>query len=168
MDTRRRRHRALRALLGGCAGDAADRGGMEAVQIWACVLSHKLAFPGAVHMNRGNHEDHHYSLHYGAKGFYGELDRRYTADEAKALKAAFKDLCDCLPLMTVVDEAMLVVHGGLPRFRQSSANAASLDEIEQIRRPLQVQTHAENRQDQRTNKLSNERKPQESFPKPAL
>ncbi|CAE7784798.1 PP5 [Symbiodinium necroappetens] len=129
-------------------GDAADRGGMEAVQIWACVLSHKLAFPGAVHMNRGNHEDHHYSLHYGAKGFYGELDRRYTADEAKALKAAFKDLCDCLPLMTVVDEAMLVVHGGLPRFRQSSANAASLDEIEQIRRPLQVQTHAENRQDQ--------------------
>eukprot|EP00439_Symbiodinium_sp_Y106_P075029 s1674_g14.t1 len=121
-------------------GDAADRGGMEAVQIWACVLSHKLAFPGAVHMNRGNHEDHHYSLHYGAKGFYGELDRRYKADEAKALKAAFKDLCDCLPLMTVVDEAMIVVHGGLPRFRQSSANAASLDEIEQIRRPLQIIT----------------------------
>ena len=128
-------------------GDAADRGGMEAVQIWACVLSHKLAFPEAVHMNRGNHEDHHYSLHYGAKGFYGELDHRYAADEAKALKLAFKDLCDSLPLMTVVDEAIVVVHGGLPRFRQGSPNAASLQEIEKIQRPLQVQTHTENRQE---------------------
>lgn len=122
-------------------GDSADRGGQQAVHIWACVLSYKLAFPERVHMNRGNHEDHQYSLHYGARGFYGEIHANYAAKEAESLTNAFKDLCECLPLATVIDGQVLVVHAGLPR------RGVTLEEVGRISRPLVLNLTSSDRLD---------------------
>jgi len=125
-------------------GDSKPRGGQSAVQIWACILSFKLAFPGSVHVNRGNHESYSYSVHNRSSSFHGEIFSKYVPEEAHALATAFGTLCDMLPLATVIDEKVLVLHGGLPRVTQRP-DSSDLREISQIRRPLQLQSLPRNR-----------------------
>jgi len=87
-------------------GDFVDRGlfGLEVLMV---LLACKVALPGSVLLNRGNHEDR---LLCTAYGFHSEVLQ-------KANKRVFSTVCQIfalLPLLTVIEETALVVHGGLP------------------------------------------------------
>lgn len=128
-------------------GDSPTRGGQQALHIWACVLSFKLACPGCVFINRGNHEDASYWPQYGASGFIGEIDSKYARKEAGELARAFSSLCKSLPIAAVVDRRCVVLHGGVPRCWAGEGNA-SLRELEALRRPLEIPDAANTREEQ--------------------
>mmetsp|Transcript_1141 Transcript_1141/g.3153 ORF Transcript_1141/g.3153 Transcript_1141/m.3153 type:complete len:507 (+) Transcript_1141:25-1545(+) len=100
-------------------GDTADRGGQQAVTIWAVVLSFALAYPGSVFINRGNHEDwYNNSLAgpYGEAGFHAEIHQKFPTElDQTSLKNAFCQLFMNLPIAHVVGETVVVLHGGLCR-----------------------------------------------------
>lgn len=128
-------------------GDTEKRGGQQAVLIWACVLSFKIAYPDNVFINRGNHEDSTYWVHYGAGGFSREIELKYPRKEADQLIDAFEGLCNSLSLMTIIDGNVVVLHGGLPRHHQSWLRVR-LVEIERMRRPLPMPTNMQQRSEQ--------------------
>lgn len=140
----------MRYLFNGnvCSGgDSRPRSGQEALKMWACILSFKLIYPDSIYVNRGNHEDHDYSIQYGKGGLQGEISACYRSQDADALITAFKDLFEVLPLATVIDEHILVLHGGLPRNCQG-AGAVTLEEVSRIQRPLQLRLQSKKRVDQ--------------------
>eukprot|EP00930_Biecheleria_cincta_P083239 TRINITY_DN72847_c0_g1_i1.p1 TRINITY_DN72847_c0_g1~~TRINITY_DN72847_c0_g1_i1.p1 ORF type:complete len:1307 (-),score=201.10 TRINITY_DN72847_c0_g1_i1:507-4427(-) len=118
-------------------GDSDQRGGQQALHIWAMMLSFKLASTCSVYMTRGNHEDVSYWPDYEEQGFRGEIESKYDPHVADKLNEAFGDLCESLPLAAVIDERCLVVHAGLPRYKEGRAHCG-LQEIDRIRRPLPI------------------------------
>ncbi|CAD7945474.1 unnamed protein product, partial [Amoebophrya sp. A120] len=74
----------------------------------------KVKNPKSVYINRGNHEDEQMNaLH----GFDHELAERYgyEDDVLDTMRRKFLQAYRALPLATVVENAVFVVHGGLPR-----------------------------------------------------
>ncbi|CAE7829529.1 pef-1, partial [Symbiodinium sp. CCMP2592] len=124
-------------------GDSAKRGGQQALHIWACVLSFKIAEPESVYINRGNHEDRDYWPLYGPQGFAAEIESKYSREEADELLDAFGDLCDALPLAAVIDDCCLVLHGGLPR-----CSTSNLQEISALPRPVVIPESPGTRQEE--------------------
>ncbi|KAJ8598372.1 hypothetical protein CTAYLR_002972 [Chrysophaeum taylorii] len=95
-------------------GDYVDRGA-SSVEVLTAVLCLKLAFPGRVFVNRGNHEDVELSRVYD---FERELERKYGCDRARSLLARASACFAAMPLGLVLDAAarrFLVVHGLVPR-----------------------------------------------------
>eukprot|EP01062_Namystynia_karyoxenos_P066030 TRINITY_DN60049_c0_g1_i1.p1 TRINITY_DN60049_c0_g1~~TRINITY_DN60049_c0_g1_i1.p1 ORF type:complete len:1041 (+),score=335.37 TRINITY_DN60049_c0_g1_i1:85-3123(+) len=136
-------------LFNGDICDRADndvRGGQQALHIWACVLAYKIAYPGCVFMNRGNHEDAKYWRQYGASGFSGEIESKYAPREVSPLVDAFRDLVEELPLCAVLEKSVLVCHGGLPRFWEGMG-AVRLAEIDRLKRPLSMPATPGNRRE---------------------
>eukprot|EP01135_Chromosphaera_perkinsii_P012252 Nk52_evm23s2622 gene=Nk52_evmTU23s2622 len=89
-------------------GDFVDRQDMS-VEVGCTILAYFILYPGAVFLNRGNHEDSIVNFRYG---FTKEIILKYRSD-ANLITALFTE-CFCnLPLMTVVDQKVLVVHGGI-------------------------------------------------------
>jgi len=88
-------------------GDMADRG-KYAVEIIIIVLMYKILYPENVIMNRGNHEALDLNRVYG---FGAEVSEKHHPN----LNMMFQNLFKELPVATVVDSKVFVVHGGLPR-----------------------------------------------------
>ncbi|KAJ1494247.1 Metallo-dependent phosphatase-like protein, partial [Baffinella frigidus] len=117
-------------------GDIADRGD-NSVEIFVVVLVYKLLHPNRVFINRGNHENHDINrkpAEYGG-GFYDEV--MYKMDGSVFLM--FQQFFETLPLVSVIEKQVCVLHGGIPR-----KEGVLLKHIEAIQRrrqcPKVVQT----------------------------
>jgi protein phosphatase len=113
-------------------GDFVDRG-QNGVEVVLTLMAWALAIPGAVMMNRGNHETHSQNA---LGGFLNEVLQKYASmregafagegsssppvmDRALHLYDAFQFAFDCLPLASIIaskaepSRKAFVVHGGL-------------------------------------------------------
>ena len=99
-------------------GDFVDRGS-NSVEVMCILLVLFLAHPKHVVLNRGNHEDFPICCAYG---FQQEVYHKY--DELTF--GMFCELFRHLPLFAVINDSILVLHGGL---FHSQAKLAELDEI---------------------------------------
>ncbi|XP_034997516.2 serine/threonine-protein phosphatase with EF-hands 2-like [Hippoglossus stenolepis] len=89
-------------------GDFVDRG-KNSLEILLILFGFLLVYPNDVHLNRGNHEDHIVNMRYG---FTKEVLGKYRVHGKKILKLLQK-IFSWLPLATVIDHKVLVVHGGI-------------------------------------------------------
>ncbi|KAF7661120.1 hypothetical protein LDENG_00268610 [Lucifuga dentata] len=89
-------------------GDFVDRG-KNSLEILLILFAYLLVYPNHVHLNRGNHEDHLVNLRYG---FTKEVLGKYKVHSKKILDLLQK-IFSWLPLATVIDHKVLIVHGGI-------------------------------------------------------
>ncbi|CAE7779091.1 Ppef1 [Symbiodinium sp. CCMP2592] len=94
-------------------GDVADRG-RNAMEIFVVIFGFMVSMPGSVHMNRGNHEEEGMNC-ASVGGFYNECLSKYGRTEGGRIFDAMKRLYALLPLATVIEKSVFVVHGGLSR-----------------------------------------------------
>lgn len=85
-----------------------DRG-KNSLEILLILFGFLLVYPKDVHLNRGNHEDYMVNIRYG---FTKELLGKYRVHGKKILKLLQK-IFSWLPLATVIDQKVLIVHGGI-------------------------------------------------------
>ncbi|XP_050792530.1 serine/threonine-protein phosphatase with EF-hands 1 isoform X1 [Gopherus flavomarginatus] len=89
-------------------GDFVDRG-ENSTEILIILFAFLLVYPNHLHLNRGNHEDHIVNLRYG---FTKEVMKKYRSHGKKILNL-LQDVYSWLPLATVIDSKVLIVHGGI-------------------------------------------------------
>ncbi|KAM6987029.1 serine/threonine-protein phosphatase with EF-hands 2-like [Aplochiton taeniatus] len=89
-------------------GDFVDRG-KHSLEILLILFAFMLVYPNDVYLNRGNHEDHIVNLRYG---FTKEVLGKYRVHGKKILKLVQK-IFSWLPLASVIDDKVLVLHGGI-------------------------------------------------------
>jgi diadenosine tetraphosphatase ApaH/serine/threonine PP2A family protein phosphatase len=82
-----------------------------------------------MHLNRGNHETLAMTKSYG---FARECVLKYSPNMYKAFLATF----DTLPLCSVVDDTVFVVHGGIPEKRTTTAAAINKAERALLNGPM--------------------------------
>jgi serine/threonine-protein phosphatase 5 len=103
-------------------GDFVDRGSFSVeciltLMAWKCVGLHHL------HMTRGNHEAKQVNMIYG---FKGEVEAKY---KDIGVYEAFSEFFCTLPLAYVLNNRVMVCHGGLP-----SVDGVTLPELQKINR----------------------------------
>ncbi|XP_045922371.1 serine/threonine-protein phosphatase with EF-hands 2-like [Micropterus dolomieu] len=103
-------------------GDYVDRG-KNSLEILLILFGFLLVYPNDVHLNRGNHEDHIVNLRYG---FTKEVLGKYRMHGKMILKLLQK-IFSWLPLATVIDHKVLIVHGGI-------SDTTNLDRIARVDR----------------------------------
>jgi len=95
-------------------GDWVDRG-QHQVELLLLVFSLKLAFPEKVFLVRGNHEDGLVNSNMKDLGFLNSLNGAFGAVHGAALHESISRTFDWLSLAALIDDRILVVHGGIGR-----------------------------------------------------
>uniref|UniRef100_A0A8C9MM22 Serine/threonine-protein phosphatase with EF-hands n=1 Tax=Serinus canaria TaxID=9135 RepID=A0A8C9MM22_SERCA len=103
-------------------GDFVDRG-KQSLEILVILFTFLLIYPKEVHLNRGNHEDHMVNLRYG---FTKEVMQKYKVHGKKILRM-FQNVFCWLPLATLIDQKVLIIHGGI-------SDTTDLDMLEKVQR----------------------------------
>ena len=111
-------------------GDFCDRG-YNSLEIILLLFALKIKYPQFIYIIRGHHEDKYINEEYGL----GQecIDR--LSDDIRDPSSIFSNInkaFDLLPFGVLVDNNILMVHGGIG----SSIN--SLDDIDCIKRPIEV------------------------------
>lgn len=109
-------------------GDIVDRGPKQ-MQIWSIVLFMKIAHPKHVFVTRGNHECRSVNLTTAPRGFKSICSRLFQVD----LWHKFLEVFDVLPIIAVINDIVIVLHGGLPR-KAASKNSVKLQDLAKIRK----------------------------------
>ena len=86
-------------------GDFVDRG-TQSVEVLLTLYAWQQLLPGSVLLNRGNHEERSVNMR---NGFEAECAQKYDGDMHDRFVATFA----WLPLGTIVNGKVLVVHGGV-------------------------------------------------------
>ncbi|KAM6292795.1 serine/threonine-protein phosphatase with EF-hands 1 [Porphyrio hochstetteri] len=89
-------------------GDFVDRG-KNSMEILIILFAFLLIYPNDLHLNRGNHEDYIMNLRYG---FTKEVSKKYK-DHGKQILCLLQDVFSWLPLATIIDSKVLILHGGI-------------------------------------------------------
>ncbi|PNJ64558.1 serine/threonine-protein phosphatase with EF-hands 1 isoform X2 [Pongo pygmaeus] len=89
-------------------GDFVDRG-RNSIEILMILCVSFLVYPNDLHLNRGNHEDFMMNLRYG---FTKEILHKYKL-HGKRILQILEELYAWLPIGTIVDNEILVIHGGI-------------------------------------------------------
>nr|XP_007989372.1 serine/threonine-protein phosphatase with EF-hands 1 isoform X1 [Chlorocebus sabaeus]XP_007989378.1 serine/threonine-protein phosphatase with EF-hands 1 isoform X1 [Chlorocebus sabaeus] len=89
-------------------GDFVDRG-KNSIEILIILCVSFLVYPNDLHLNRGNHEDFMMNLRYG---FTKEILHKYKL-HGKRILQILEELYAWLPIGTIVDNEILVIHGGI-------------------------------------------------------
>lgn len=105
-------------------GDYVDRG-KQSVETMCLLFAYKLLDPGCIYLLRGNHETSKINRIYG---FYDECKRRYSVKVYKAFCNAF----NCMPMMAVIEETIVCMHGGL------SPSLSKVDDLNKKERPCEI------------------------------
>ena len=116
-------------------GDFVDRGS-NSCEVLFFILALYLTYPEYVVLNRGNHESFACTDHYGC---HEEVLEKYT----EAIYELMLDVFDAVPLCSVVNGQVFVVHGGIPRFAD-----CTLREINLIDRLMEIPVSPQNRAEQ--------------------
>lgn len=103
-------------------GDFVDRGSWS-TEVALLLYILKLKLPNNIWLNRGNHETDAMNTAYG---FSGECKAKYKTEK---IFKAFSESFSKLPLGSLINDAYLVVHGGL-----FSKPGVSLDDLRSIDR----------------------------------
>lgn len=102
-------------------GDFVDRGAFS-VECITTLLCYKLLYPESFHLARGNHESRNLNKLYG---FEGEVKAKYDL----SVYESFCEFFYSLPLAHVLNNKVLVVHGGL-----FSSDGVKVDDIKKVNR----------------------------------
>ncbi|XP_008578074.1 PREDICTED: serine/threonine-protein phosphatase with EF-hands 1 [Galeopterus variegatus] len=89
-------------------GDFVDRGN-NSMEVLMILFVSFLVYPNDLHLNRGNHEDFMMNMRYG---FTREILCKYKLHGKKILQI-LEDLYTWLPIGTIIDDEILVIHGGI-------------------------------------------------------
>eukprot|EP00743_Colponemidia_sp_Colp-15_P001661 GILK01001814.1.p1 GENE.GILK01001814.1~~GILK01001814.1.p1 ORF type:complete len:514 (-),score=127.26 GILK01001814.1:104-1645(-) len=106
-------------------GDFVDRGSFS-VEVIVSMFALKACYPNHFHMTRGNHESKNMNKIYG---FEGEVKAKYD-DNTFLL---FLEIFNLLPLAAVINNKVLVVHGGL--FSKDGVKLQDIRNINRFREP---------------------------------
>ncbi|CAF0704316.1 unnamed protein product [Brachionus calyciflorus] len=89
-------------------GDFVDRG-FKSIEVSLIIFCGFLMSQTAVYINRGNHEDHVMNTRYG---FIKEICNKYNS-QSKKICVLYNEIFSWLPLATLIDTKIYVVHGGI-------------------------------------------------------
>ncbi|XP_071430260.1 serine/threonine-protein phosphatase with EF-hands 1 [Pithys albifrons albifrons] len=89
-------------------GDYVDRG-ENSMEILIILFTFLLIYPNNLCLNRGNHEDYVMNLRYG---FTKEVSKKYK-EHSKQILSLLQDVFSWLPLATIIDRKVLILHGGI-------------------------------------------------------